>query len=195
MHLVHEEIGTEGDGLHYLVVGIMFREGAHNEHLEPITSSFPDEWYENDTFVAPLDLTGFMLEVNPSRYYLYAGSLTTPECAEVVTWVVMNDILTASKEQLEVFANLRRSPTQFMAPNIRTIMPRNDRPIYNFFQFKKNDNTWSLTLEIELVMASALLIALMLVALCGCGVYNRRLQKALKYSGGGGALLADSINA
>jgi carbonic anhydrase len=41
-----------------------------------------------------------------SRYYTFMGSLTTPPCSEGVLWMVMQQPVTISAEQIDVFARL-----------------------------------------------------------------------------------------
>jgi carbonic anhydrase len=36
-------------------------------------------------------------------YYRYSGSLTTPPCNQVVSWIVMKTPLTVSKAQIKIF--------------------------------------------------------------------------------------------
>ncbi len=43
---------------------------------------------------------------NLDSYYTYSGSLTTPPCSEVVTWVVLKDLVSVSKEQHEAFRKI-----------------------------------------------------------------------------------------
>ena len=43
---------------------------------------------------------------NTSRYYTYAGSLTTPPCTETVTWFVLHEYAQMSSEQYEAFRHI-----------------------------------------------------------------------------------------
>ena len=40
------------------------------------------------------------------RYYTYMGSLTTPPCTEGVLWMVMQQPVTASVQQIDIFSRL-----------------------------------------------------------------------------------------
>jgi len=61
-------------------------------------------------------------------YFEYAGSLTAPPCAEIVTWFVRRDPIMASDAQVAV---LHRAIYQLSADfgNFRATMPLNARPI------------------------------------------------------------------
>lgn len=55
-------------------------------------------------------------------YYTYLGSLTTPGCNEVVTWINAKKFLKISEAQLTVFRTTH-------VDNFRPPQPLNDRPI------------------------------------------------------------------
>ena len=58
-------------------------------------------------------------------YFRYAGSLTTPPCSEVVSWVVMTEPISASPAQADAFAArypMNARPVQ--ALNRRSILLR-----------------------------------------------------------------------
>jgi carbonic anhydrase len=57
-----------------------------------------------------------------SRYYTYAGSLTTPPCTETVTWFVLHEFAQLSSEQLEAFRHI-------LGNNFRPPQQRNGRTI------------------------------------------------------------------
>ena len=42
-----------------------------------------------------------MLPASKSDYYRYNGSLTTPDCQQVVTWTVFKDAVKISQSQVE----------------------------------------------------------------------------------------------
>ncbi|CAG9765173.1 unnamed protein product [Ceutorhynchus assimilis] len=64
-----------------------------------------------------------------SFYYTYEGSLTTPPCSEVVTWIEFTNPLPMSREQINAFRKLfsKNGP---LTHNYRPIQPLNDRIVY-----------------------------------------------------------------
>lgn len=66
-------------------------------------------------------------------FYTYEGSLTTPDCDEIVTWIVFKNPMTLSKEQMSYYNDLiiNSIPTTWMNNfrNNRRIQPRNGRRI------------------------------------------------------------------
>ena len=113
VHFVH--LNEKKDAA--LVVGIFIVEGAANTILGQIFSSIPKEKGENKT----------TLTVDPSKLlpakldrYRYEGSLTTPPCSEIVHWNVLRAPITASADQLKIFAAL-------FSNNARPILPLNRR--------------------------------------------------------------------
>lgn len=53
------------------------------------------------TFTKPLALQAFMLP-NLHEYYVYNGSLTTPPCLEVVTWLDFYEPIKISHDQVKI---------------------------------------------------------------------------------------------
>ena len=100
MHFVHKNASTGK----LAVIGVLVEEGAENAVLEHIAHDLPetkDATHESaDTFSA----TDFMPA--DKSYFTYAGSLTTPPCSEIVTWIVMEHPIEASLDQIEHFEHL-----------------------------------------------------------------------------------------
>ena len=44
-----------------------------------------------------------LLPADKSKFYRYSGSLTTPDCNEVVTWTVFSDAVEVSQAQVRCF--------------------------------------------------------------------------------------------
>ncbi|CAH2222493.1 Hypothetical predicted protein [Pelobates cultripes] len=61
-------------------------------------------------------------------YYRYNGSLTTPNCDEIVTWTLFPNTIKLSKVQLEAFyKNLNLTATEKMEENFRPVQKLNGR--------------------------------------------------------------------
>ncbi|KAK9695611.1 Eukaryotic-type carbonic anhydrase [Popillia japonica] len=73
------------------------------------------------TLEKPITLNKLLPE-NRKFYYTYGGSLTTPPCTEVVTWIEFKDTIPLSHEQLETFRHLRTA---------NSVLVRNFRPPQN----------------------------------------------------------------
>jgi carbonic anhydrase len=98
-HLVHKDL----DGRLAVVAVLLERGGAHAA-VQAVWNNLPLEKGEELAARAPLD-PAHLLPKDP-RYFTYMGSLTTPPCSEGVLWMVMQQPVTVSSEQIDVFARL-----------------------------------------------------------------------------------------
>ncbi|MCB0705347.1 MAG: carbonic anhydrase family protein [Saprospiraceae bacterium] len=55
-------------------------------------------------------------------YYTYTGSLTTPPCSEIVTWIVMENKVEATVEEIGAFSTIQNG-------NFRLVQDLNGRTI------------------------------------------------------------------
>jgi len=118
-HFVHKDAGGK-----LAVVGVLFKEGAHNEELDAIWKNFPRTTGE-EVKVSDAKIDPSTLLPKQRTHYHYMGSLTTPPCSEGVNWNVMNTPITASKEQLMRF-------TKLYSANYRPVQPLHNRSPANF---------------------------------------------------------------
>ena len=98
-HLVHKDL--EG---RLAVVAVLLERGGAHALVQTVWNNLPLEKGEELTARATLDLN-HLLPKDP-RYFAYMGSLTTPPCSEGVLWMVMQQPVTVSAEQIDVFARL-----------------------------------------------------------------------------------------
>jgi carbonic anhydrase len=73
----------------------------------------------------PFDMNMFL---EGGTYFEYAGSLTAPPCAEVVTWMVRREAVRASDQQVSYLYNHIMEMTAMFGNN-RATMPLNGRPM------------------------------------------------------------------
>jgi len=113
-HFVHK--GADGK---LLVLGVMIEEGKANPEIAALWEVAPQQSGE-----APAKASVDFAKLVPSasKFYRYAGSLTTPPCSEIVQWVVFEEPITVSKEQIEAFAKL-------YPDNARPVQALNERTI------------------------------------------------------------------
>jgi carbonic anhydrase len=116
-HFVHAD--KNGD---LAVVAVMFEEGSANPGLKkawPGMPKHPGEKHELSETVAADDILP-----NDRDYYRFNGSLTTPPCSEGVYWLVMKNVATASKEQIDAFSHVLNEPNnrRLQAKNARIIL-------------------------------------------------------------------------
>lgn len=107
LHLVHADAGGA-----LAVVGIFLEEGGANEALAPVFRQMPGESGPAALVEGIVDAGALLPERRTT--WRYPGSLTTPPCSEGVSWLVMTDPVTASREQIEAF---------------RALFPVNNRPL------------------------------------------------------------------
>ncbi len=107
LHLVHA--GADGA---LAVVGVFLEEGEPNRALASLWRSLPEDPGPARVIEGTVDAAALL----PARRttWRYRGSLTTPPCTEEVSWLVMTDPVSVSRDQIEAF---------------RRIVPANARPL------------------------------------------------------------------
>jgi carbonic anhydrase len=99
VHFVHEgEGGTLG------VVGVLIREGRPNRVFARIVATMPAK--EGPPVPADPAIDPYGLMPFGGAYVHYAGSLTTPPCAETVAWMVLARPTEVAASDIEAFAKL-----------------------------------------------------------------------------------------
>lgn len=66
---------------------------------------------------------------NTNDFYRYDGSLTTPNCNEVVTWTIFLETVKITQKQLELFRALKKNPTP-IGRNYRPPQHRYGRSVF-----------------------------------------------------------------
>jgi carbonic anhydrase len=95
--------------------------GKPNEFLDTLISAgLPEKKDDSVESHVTINLTEGL--VRTSNYYTYPGSLTTPPCSEIVTWIVLKKQATMSEEQFKAF-------NRIMGNNFRPLQDRNARTI------------------------------------------------------------------
>jgi carbonic anhydrase len=96
LHAVHTLVG---DPEAYLVVGVLFKEGAQSEFLARFLNSTPDPGAGPSQLEVSVDLRALYTRRSP--FLCYEGSLTTPPYTESVHWLILNRVHQASPEQIK----------------------------------------------------------------------------------------------
>jgi len=126
VHIVHQKKGATGLN-DLLVVGVMFYVqsdgGFSNWFLDGLNWAFaPTAAKASIPIQGVVDLYK-LKEALDGEYYTYLGSLTTPPCAETVTWFVMKNPLGITKEQLATHNKV------FPSSNARAVQNLGTRPV------------------------------------------------------------------
>jgi carbonic anhydrase len=98
-HLVHKDVGGR-----LAVVAVLLERGSAHALVQSVWNNLPLEKGDEVSARALLDLN--QLLPKDTRYFTYMGSLTTPPCSEGVLWMVMQQPVSVSPEQIDVFARL-----------------------------------------------------------------------------------------
>jgi len=116
IHLVHKASDNE-----YVVLAVLVKLGEQNPHIQKLWDTFPEEI---DRFLIhkKKKITAENFLPDSKSYYHYTGSLTTPPCTENVTWLILEEPIEISREQLEYFQN-------FIDHNARPIQKLHHRVI------------------------------------------------------------------
>lgn len=116
VHFVHK--AANGN---LAVLGVMIAKGDENPALESIWKLMPEKAGDLVKSAQTLNPEALLPE-DDQVSYRYAGSLTTPPCSEIVSWVVYRTPITASSEQIAQFARL-------FPLNARPVQPLNRRKL------------------------------------------------------------------
>ncbi|XP_031777946.1 carbonic anhydrase 1 isoform X2 [Nasonia vitripennis] len=137
MHLIHrntkypnlENALRHEDGL--TVLGVFFHlEEDDNNMLRPLISHLPEiKWANSETQLNQSLVLATLLPDDLQTYYTYRGSLTTPPCNEVVTWIVFASSVPISYKQMSKFRLLSNGKS-VLADNYRGIQELGNRKIY-----------------------------------------------------------------
>jgi carbonic anhydrase len=99
LHLVHRDAAGK-----LAVVGLLLDAGAANPTLQQVWNNLPLEPGEQVAARQPLDPAA-LLPLSRG-YFATMGSLTTPPCDEGVLWMVMQQPVQVSREQIGIFSRL-----------------------------------------------------------------------------------------
>lgn len=86
------------------VVGVMMAAGKSNSTFNKIVSTMPAKAGPAIKADSSIDPNGFLPAAR--GYYSYAGSLTTPPCAETVAWMLLTDPVEVAEADVATFAKL-----------------------------------------------------------------------------------------
>ncbi len=116
IHFVHQNANKQ-----FAVLGLMIKEGASNPYLEKTWNILPpEEITEAVKLTEPIDLMSLLPKDKKS--FQYNGSLTTPPCSEDVEWVILEEPIEMSKEQIDKFRNI-------FSGNNRPVQSINEREV------------------------------------------------------------------
>ena len=116
LHFVNQNTNNQ-----FAVLGLMIKEGASNPYLEKAWNVIPPKEITEDVkLTEPIDLMSLLPKDKDS--FRYNGSLTTPPCSEAVKWIVLDEPIEMSKEQIDKFRNI-------FPDNHRPVQSLNEREV------------------------------------------------------------------
>lgn len=114
LHLVHKNEKGE-----LAVVAVFIQSGKENDMIKEVWKFLKDETLKEKEYEA-FNLLQFIPEEKTAYYY--EGSLTTPPCTEGVRWIIFENPIEFSKDQIALFS-------KFYGNNNRPLQPANGREI------------------------------------------------------------------
>lgn len=98
-HFVHKS----ADGA-LAVVGVFMTPGSMHKELSKVWKGLPQTSGQTVSIAQPVDIA--QLLPSNQALYRYEGSLTTPPCSEIVSWIVFRDPMQVAGSQIASFAKL-----------------------------------------------------------------------------------------
>ncbi len=98
------------------VIGLLIEPGGANAAFAEIAKAMPQQVHGQ----APVAVAPAALLPRSLAYWYYAGSLTTPGCSEVVTWMVLREPIRVAEADLDRYRAL-------YPDSARPLQPRNRR--------------------------------------------------------------------
>jgi carbonic anhydrase len=118
LHVVFQDEATEKK---LAVIGVIYKMGRSNPFLQKLLAKgLPQKSTSPSKVVGSIDLAQAFPDT--TRYFTYAGSLTTPPCGENVQWQVLEDWAEMSPQQFQSFHDV-------LGNNFRPLQRRNLRVI------------------------------------------------------------------
>ncbi|XP_019366655.1 PREDICTED: carbonic anhydrase 4 [Gavialis gangeticus] len=141
LHIVHrrEDISSDAEAVKHkdglAVLGFFIKVGGENTNYKPLIDQLQNIKAKGKTVqMEPLPLKSLIPpEKNLTRYYRYAGSLTTPGCNEAVVWTVFEEPIELSQQQVQAFPTTVFFSTELSLPmtdNFRPVQPLGSRTVY-----------------------------------------------------------------
>ncbi|CAH8640867.1 unnamed protein product [Heterobilharzia americana] len=120
---------TYSDGLS--VLGVFFQLGkSSNNALKRLCALLKSTKKGESKEIQPMLDINSLLPSDLSRYYTYSGSLTTPPCSECVTWIVLDEPVVMSIDQLETLREMHANCVSCgNTDNFRPICPVGSRSV------------------------------------------------------------------
>lgn len=117
IHFVHQ-----GENGKVAVIGVFAQINGINTEMEKVVNNIPTIKGVEQPIKGKLLQVNALLPKN-RPYYHFMGSLTTPPCTEGLSWIVMDEPITVSSDQI---IKLKMAAG---GPNARPTQPLNNRPI------------------------------------------------------------------
>lgn len=103
------------------VIGQIYHIGRKNRFLQKlIDAGLPAKKGDLVSATEEINLRDGLEDTK--SYYTYSGSLTTPPCSEIVTWIVLQEWASLSKEQYHAFRDI-------LGNNFRPLQARDHRKV------------------------------------------------------------------
>ncbi|KZS12235.1 Carbonic anhydrase-related protein 10 [Daphnia magna] len=118
------------DGLAVLAV-LATVSPSDSKAFQPMVDQLGEIVHNGDETIlrSPLSLNR-LLPRRTSSFYRYFGSLTTPDCQEIVTWTIFDNTIEISERQLNAFRMIKDEVGEPMVNNFRTPQPLNERTVF-----------------------------------------------------------------